>query len=259
MGRVSSNSNNSDGNAKAKAQAATRGAQRTLPDSAPRATASCAQTQDELNEPWTVDCVLKFLCKKDKKVVDQLQRTTVVVTKPIVFNDPYYDGKQWTTREFIADGTSDASQKMIEISDDQSCARALDTFYHEIRHQNQPQKWTSAQMEYDAFYKTEEWLIARGLPGNPQLRRKDAKGNIVPDRDAINAYVEREYPVPKKVKGKQPPYPVDKDAKGNTILSNGKSRPPVTGDTFPDPNPPPSDVVETMKPVDPIISPWSCG
>jgi hypothetical protein len=192
------------------------------------------------SKKWSVAGVLKILCKNDKKIVDQLSKTTVRTADQIYFTDPYFDGKKWTTKKFMAGGSADPSAKEITVLSGTPNEQAVDTFYHEIWHQNQPagMGWPEPA-EDDAYYNTEAWLIERGLPGNPDLRTKDAKGKMVPDKKAIRDLVQKEYPSPPPpVGGKPQPVPIAADKKKNLTLvedpvSGKKSwRPSKKGDTF---------------------------
>src|SRR5262245_38155912 len=87
---------------------------------------------------WSVDGILKILCKNDKKIVDQLGKTTVNTADRIYFEDPYFDGKKWTTNTFEGGGSADPSKKEITILSGTSNEEGAETFYHEIWHQNQP-------------------------------------------------------------------------------------------------------------------------
>lgn len=169
--------------------------------------------------------------------MDTLSKTKVNVADAIYFDDPYYDGKQWTTRRFDAGGVSDSSKKEIGVMTNTSCEDAATTFYHETWHQGQPNSMTFAEREYDAYYSTEQWTIDRGLPtqsSGGKFRKKE-KGKVVADMQAIEKFVHKEYPVPPKTSGTPPPHPIDKDAKGNTVLSDGTTRAPTKGDSYPGP------------------------
>ena len=179
---------------------------------------------------WTVKDMLKIFCKQDKKIVDQLAKTTVITADSIYFEDPYFDGKKWITKKFNAGGSADPHSKTITILSGYSCESAADTFYHEIWHQNQPpgMGWPHPS-EDDAYYNTELWMIKRGIPGNPDLRAKDAKGNIVPDKKAITKLVDNEYPAPPPpIAGVPQPRPIaSKKATNETLV-----RDPVSGKTW---------------------------
>lgn len=221
----------------------------------------CRQAKKPNPKKWDEDCVLKILCKNDKKVVDQLAKTKVTKADDIYFEDPYFDGKKWTTKKFPAGGSADPVAKEITVLSATSCEDAATTFYHEIWHQNQPpgMGWPEPS-EDDAYYNTEQWTIDRGLPSQGTgLRTKDPKtGKIVPDKKAIRKLVQNEYPSPPPpVKGKPQPRPIAADKKKNLTKvrdpATGKTswRPSKKGDTFAGP-----EVRDNEKTIDP--KKWKC-
>jgi hypothetical protein len=180
---------------------------------------------------WDVDCVKKILCKSDPAVVDQLAKTTVKTADNIYYDDPYFDGAKWTTKRFQAGGSADPASKQIMILSDTSCEGAAITFYHEVWHQNQPpgMGWPEPA-EDDAYYNTEQWTIDRGLPTqHPGLRTKDSvTKKLVPDKKAIRAFVQKEYPSPPPPVGGVPqPVPIASDP----VRKLTQVRDPVTGAT----------------------------
>ncbi len=161
---------------------------------------------------WDVDCVLKILCGKDSKIIDQLAKSNIETADEVWFEDPYFDGAKWTTKRFDAGGSADPSSKTIMVLADQPCEEAAVTFYHEVWHQNQPlgMGWPEPS-EDDAYYNTELWTIERGLPSQgTKLRTKDSvSGKTVPDKKAIRKMVQKVYPSPPPpVKGKKQPVPI---------------------------------------------------
>jgi hypothetical protein len=189
----------------------------------------CRQVKGGGGKGWDVPCILKIMCKKDKKVIDQLAKTTVNTADDLYWMDPIFDGKSWTAKKVPGAGSSESSMKLIYILSGKSCEYAADTFYHEIWHQNQKGMDWPEPSEDDAYYNTELWLIERGLKGNPSLRTKDPKtGKVVPDKKAIRKHVQDEYPSPPPpIKGKPQPVPVGADTAKNLT----KVRDPVTGTT----------------------------
>ncbi len=221
----------------------------------------CRQAKKATPKKWDVDCVKKILCKNDKKIVDQLSKTTVKKADEIYFEDPYFDGKKWTTKKFQAGGSADPVGKEITVMSNTSCEDAAITFYHEIWHQNQlPGMGWPEPSEDDAYYNTELWTIERGLPSQGGgLRTKDSKtGKLVPDKKAIRKLVQEEYPSPPPPKkGKPQPVPIDSDpAKKLTKVrdpATGKTswRPSKKGDTFAGP-----ETRINEKTIDP--NQWKC-
>lgn len=159
--------------------------------------AQCRQAKMAKAKNWDLPCVLKILCKKDKAVVDAARTTQKLYKiKRVFFEDPLFDGKKWTTKHFEAAGTAGSGQ--ILFVSDTTCESAATTLYHEVWHTKQPagMGWPHLE-EDDAYYNTELWTIANGYPsqGDPPLRTKDAKGNVVPDKAAIKSTVDAAYPV----------------------------------------------------------------
>jgi hypothetical protein len=145
---------------------------------------------------WDLPCLLKILCKQDKDVVDHV-RSKVALYKVdrVYFEDDYFDGKKWTTKLFEAGGTSGGGE--ITFLSKEGCEGAATTLYHEVWHDKQKGMDWPHPAEDDAYYQTELWTIARGLPGQAgdDLRTKDAKGNVVPDKKMITKFVDDAYPV----------------------------------------------------------------
>jgi hypothetical protein len=203
----------------------------------------CRQQKTKVkSKPWDVDCVKKILCKNDSALVTQLSKTSVTTADDIFFDDPYFDGKKWTTKRFPAGGTADPQSKSILILAGSSCESAATTFYHEVWHQNQPlgMGWPEPA-EDDAYANTEQWTIDRGLPTQHQgIRKKDPKsGKSSPDLKAIRAFVQKEYPgPPPPVAGVPQPVPVNSDKKKKlTQVRDPKTgttswRPSKAGDTY---------------------------
>jgi hypothetical protein len=201
----------------------------------------CRQTNKK-GKGWDMPCLLKILCKGDSDVIKHVQsKVELYKVDRVFFEDDYFDGKKWTQKLFEAGGTM--GQKEMTFLSNTSCASAATTIYHETWHAKQPtgMGWPHPA-EDDAYYNTELWTIARGLPsqgGSPPLRTRDSKGKIVPDKAAIAKNVDNAYPV-------QPPAPpgwrrtgFDK-TKRETLWYDGASKTKVwkaskVGETFPGP------------------------
>ena len=188
----------------------------------------CGRQAKKAPAAWDVACVLKIMCPKDKAIVDQLAKTKIVVVDDNFYDDPFFNGKKWTTKRFPAGGGWNGTE--LVVRSDTTCEGAADTLFHELWHKNQPpgMGWPEPS-EDDAYFNTEQWLIDRGLPGEPAFRKKDpVTGKTVPDKKAIRDFVQSTYPgPPPPIKGKKQPIPVGKDAKKNQTLVED----PVTGKT----------------------------
>jgi hypothetical protein len=93
-----------------------------------------------------------------------------------------------------------------------------------------------SQREYDAYLKTEQWRIKKGLPPHDPSFRKTVNGKEVPDMDAIKKKVDKTYAYnpPTPIGGGAPPPSVEGLAPNGTDvqLSDGTTRPPQEGDAY---------------------------
>ncbi len=184
---------------------------------------------------WDMDCLLDILCKKDKKEVQKASKINEIVTvEPLIFDDPIYENGKWTTTEFKAGGTQQPGK--IQLVRDMSCERAALTLYHELVHSDQKgQQAKVPWSEYDAYTKTEEWAIKRGLPEQQPGFRKGGKVDV----QAIKKFVDKKYPTtkPSKPGGPIPPQVFDRTPDGKQVYvrdSKGRVslRPVQEGDTY---------------------------
>lgn len=199
---------------------------------------------------WSQREVLGYLCPQDKDVVDELAKTSVLVVDEVYFDDPFFDGKEWTTRRFQAGGFQDAENNRIVFLSGGTAHDAATTLYHEVVHEKQPGDMSWRDREIDAYTRTEAWTINRGLPGQGGLRKEGPGGKWVPDEEAIGQLVDRAYPITADSPGG--PIVIGRDDVGNTLLSDGSSRAPRAGDTYP-------AVEETMIGVEELQAEmWRC-
>jgi hypothetical protein len=188
-------------------------------------------------EQWFKD-ILSKLCPDDKGLLDNLRNKGVNVTgyDKIYMDAPYYDGTQWTTRRLNASGMHYDDQ--IDLITTRPPGEMASTLYHEGIHAGQPNTMTLSEKEYEAYTKTEEWRIKKGLPAK-MPRTTDSSGNTVPDTAKIRQYVDDQYPnkyVPSATGGAPDRVVGNDPATGNTILRRADGseyqRPPQKGDTF---------------------------
>ena len=180
---------------------------------------------------WTQKDVLRVLCPKDNDIVEELAGVNLEVADEVYFDDPYFDGTNWTTKRFVAGGFQDETNNRIVLLSGGSAQDAATTLYHEVRHKTQPNDLSWRDRELDAYTVTEAWTIERGLPGQGGLRMQDHDGQWRPDADAIRALVDREYPIVSDAPGG--PIVVGRNSRGETVMSDGTSRLPRKGDTYP--------------------------
>jgi len=189
------------------------------------------QTQTGAVDGWKQVEVLRLLCPEEKAVVDQLAKTNVEVADEVYFDDPYFDGEEWTTKRFQAGGFQDPSGNRIVLLSQGSAQDAATTLYHETVHQMQPADIMWRERELDAYERTEAWTIERGFPGQGGLRAKGVDGEWIPDKNAIRQLVDQEYPIKSATPGG--PVVIGRNAEGMAMLSDGTVRLPQKGDTYP--------------------------
>jgi hypothetical protein len=215
---------------------------------------------DPTPDDWLL-AMLFILCPGDKAVLDKLRAsgTPVIGFDQIYFDDPFFDGKKWTTKRFDAGGVSNGAIGMLT---GQGPVENAATLIHEAWHKGQPASMSWADKEYEAYTKEEEWRIAKGLPPHdPTFRKKDAAGNTVVDHDAVRRMVNDAYPITTApvTPGKPPPPPPDevvgKTKSGLAIVQSRKTgktytRAPKKGDKFSGPQisvPPGGRVADPAK------------
>ena len=191
---------------------------------------------------WLND-IKKIMClPEDKTFLADLQARGVTITAfdRIYFEDPYYDGTQWTTRHFEAGGTTDGTDiTMIRSTD---AVENAATIYHEGVHTGQPVSMAWRDKEYDAYIKEDGWRIAHGLPPHdPSFRTTDASGKQVTNDATVRAMVDKDYPgVTVKTSTGAVEQVIGKAASGETIAKRADgsvyTRSPNPGDSFPAPD-----------------------
>jgi hypothetical protein len=176
------------------------------------------------------------MCPQDKAFLQDLKARGVTITAydSIHYDDPYYDGKKWTTKPMDCAGTTFRTHiNMIRYS---SGAENAATIYHEGVHTNPSQdgmRWRDK--EYDAYVKEDRWRISHGLPPHdPSFRGPDGRTNEA----AIQAKVDKDYPgvTVAPSSGGPPEEVIGKDASGRTKVQRADNsfyyRNPKKGDSF---------------------------
>jgi len=166
---------------------------------------------------WDMDCLLEILCKKDKDVVRKAQNLEVTKAN-VFFDDLIYRSGKWVSNS--AEWGGSANENKVVLSANTDCEGAADTIYHEVLHTEQPSSMSWEAKEMEAYTKTEEWTIKRGLAGNSDFRKIGVGGKVVPDTQAIFDMLHTEYPLGI----------TNKSADGKQVKDNGKWRPSKEGD-----------------------------
>lgn len=191
--------------------------------------------------PWDVDCILDIFCngdKEDKEVVKKLPRLIIHNREPKQVHYKKYEGGKWVDGGFTSGGSAldTTPKRTVWINQGQDCRNAAATLYHEVTHTDQPAAMADSQREYEAYFKTEQWRIKKGLPPHDPSFRKTVNGKEVPDMDAIKKKVDRTYAYnpPTPIGGGAPPPSVEGLAPNGTDvqLSDGTTRAPKEGDAY---------------------------
>jgi hypothetical protein len=212
-----------------------------------------------------VQCILDIFCKgdaEDRAVVSKLPLLTVHRREAKQVHYKKYEGGKWKDGGFTSGGS--ARGTTVFVNEKTTCCDAAATFFHEVTHTDQPSSMAGSQREYDAYTKTEEWRIKKGLPPHdPTFRKvvkdpKDPSKTIeVPNPDAIKVKVDRSYaynPPTPVGGGVAPPAVVGLAPDGvNVRLEDGTTRPPKEGDAYrlPDTG---GKILETIDPAK-----WKCS
>jgi hypothetical protein len=167
---------------------------------------------------WNVACVLGILCSQDRSVVAQLPNLTVRVANTVTEVYWEFDGSAWVRKTRSRGAFSNADERVIGLKQSATCPVAASNIIHEVRHQNQPDQWTTLEKEKDAYTFEEDWTIKRGLPGRPPFRTTKPDGAETPDTSAIEAYVRKRYSGGTAVPGEQ--------VIGHTAAENAQVRRP---------------------------------
>ena len=215
-------------------------------------------------KPWDVACILEIFCQgdsEDRAVVSKLPRLTVHRRESKKVHYKRYKGGKWEDGGFTSGGSALGTK--VWVNKETTCCDAAATFFHEVVHTDQPVSMPGSQAEYDAYVKTEQWRIKKGLPPHdPSFRKlendpKDPTKKIeVPDPAAIKAKVDKTYAYnpPTPIGGGVPPPRVVGLAPDgvNVLLEDGTTRAPQEGDAYrlPDTG---GKVIDTVDPAK-----WKC-
>ena len=146
-------------------------------------------------DPWTPGCVLSILCPWSPHTIDLLHtKITLKSFDDIWWDDEEWDGSAWVPKPFPGGGYNTGTEIGVFNS---SCEEMAKTLYHEVLHADQPTSHrTTLQRESYAYRIEEEFNIAAGLSGRPEVRSTDARGREFADRTKVEAFVraDAEYP-----------------------------------------------------------------
>jgi hypothetical protein len=173
-----------------------------------------------------IQCILQ-LCATDPDVVARARTSlTLYSRQPKQIQLQRYQQGHWvTTRTVTSGGTTRGTSVWINRGED--CTETKGTVYHEVTH-TMPwqQSMNSRDREIDAYTRTTQWMINRGLPGDFQTLNPDGTRSV--DNAAIVQHVDGAYGYSSGV-----PRIVGRQNSGNTVvLEDGSTRPARDGDTF---------------------------
>lgn len=173
-----------------------------------------------------VDCIHE-LCAQDADIVNRAANDlTLYSRRPKRIELQRYDGTRWVTERTVTSGGTTRGSE-VWINRGESCAATQETIYHEVMHtMPRQQSMTSRERELDAYTRTAQWMIDRGMPGRYQTRGSD--GLLHPDAAAITRHVDGAYGYSSgelRVVGRE--------GGGSTVvLEDGTRRPARAGDRF---------------------------
>jgi hypothetical protein len=182
------------------------------------------------DEERLVKCILE-LCDKDRDVVAKARKLDLVSRNPKKIVVHRFQGGKWTEREVTSLGS--ASGRKVWLNRNLACDDLKDTIYHEVVHTDQPADMPPPQKEMDAYIKTEQWLISRGLPGNPGFRKIRPDGTETVNEDAIKKHVQDSYGYNIPDGAPLPPQVTGRASDGHSVtLDDGTTRPAREGDAY---------------------------
>lgn len=181
-------------------------------------------------DEWDMECVREIMCEKDNMAKAKKLK---VIKAAVFFDDQIYKDGKWQLDSKQWGGS--ASGNEVKISKNTDCEGAANTIYHEVLHTGQPDTMSWLAQEMEAYTKTEEWLIARGLSGRDAFRTV-VDGKTVVSTSAIESRLTTSYPLGITERSKD----------GSKVKDDGVWRAVKNGDKMPGPQ-----RLEGMETIDP--------
>lgn len=137
--------------------------------------------------PWTMPCVLGFLCPWNRHLVTSVLPTFNIITFDTrEFPVQTWDGSTWVNSTFTSGGFRSGNNLGFKNT---TCERFAFTIYHEGWHAQQPSGLTGVvDVEKDAYVNTEQWSIDLGISG--QTFRNRVTGNVEDLRTTVGGRTE---------------------------------------------------------------------
>jgi peptidoglycan hydrolase-like protein with peptidoglycan-binding domain len=150
-------------------------------------------TPDQLSGDWTPSGVKLILEPWSPHTIDLLKtRINLTSFDRIYWTDEQWDGSAWSPVIFEGGGYNSGGDIGIVNGTNEEVS---ETLYHEALHAEQPSSQTTTlEKEAYAYRIGEEFSIAAGLSGRPDLRSQDENGNEFADAEKIETFVSEAYP-----------------------------------------------------------------
>lgn len=144
--------------------------------------------------PWTPAVVRDILKPWSPHTVEVLRtRITLKSFDSISWADEVWDGSNWVVETFPGGGYNTGTE--IGVLNRDTNEQVSETLYHEVLHAEQPRRQTTTLARESYAYRIgEEFSIALGLGGRPDLRSSDPQGREFADPAKVDAFVASEYP-----------------------------------------------------------------
>lgn len=208
-------------------------------DPAGKAVTACAKGLDPADEAL-VECI-RQLCATDPEIVARAaDDLTLYARNPKKVELQRYENGKWVTKKTVTSGGTARGTK-IWINRGEECSKTKEVVYHEVMHtMPRQQTMNSREAEIDAYTRTAQWEIDRGMPGQFQMTNPDGTKSV--DDAAIIKHVDGAYGY-----GSGEKRVVDREDGGKTVrLEDGSRRPAKEGDYFQ--YTPPQDLNEQQIP-----------
>lgn len=204
-------------------------------------------SQIDCDDDRLIQCILE-LCRTDPDVVARARTDlTLYSRQPKRIELQRYQGGRWVTERVVTSGGTTRGTT-VWINRGEDCTKTKETVYHEVTH-TMPwqQPMSSRNREIDAYTRTAQWMIDRGIPGRFQITNSDGTKSV--DHAAIERHVDGAYGYSsgeQRIVGRQ--------NSGNTVvLEDGTTRRAQEGDHFQ--YIPPQDLQERRIPPDRLRCP----
>jgi len=204
-------------------------------------------SQIDRDDELLIQCILQ-LCRTDPDIVARASGDlTLYSRQPKRIELQRYEGGRWVTKRTVTSGGTTRGTT-VWINRGEDCAKTKEVVYHEVMHtMPRQQSMNSRDREIDAYTRTAQWMIDRGMEGRFQRTNPDGTKSV--DSAAIVRHVDGAYGYSSgelRIVGRE--------NGGNTVLlEDGTRRAAREGDQFQ--YIPPQDLQERRIPPDTLRCP----